>query len=252
MIFRASLCIVGQKYPDLIAFATMDLSPETPLITAYCLALILIARASFLSVGRVPFMSTFTRTCLVRLVKLVDAILLRAYWIILSSFAMYEPLIWFATKQESTFADRFVRMSPALDPSKHDDPSVKRVLGSGIASSTCISTGGSSSFGLSAMKSARIWLRMDVLGLLLEACTSVSTSFSIELLFISGAYKVRLTKQTCICWDSLSISKTALMASLAAHRYTISSSLGLGAVTIGSSIMHCFKSWNALSASGVH
>ncbi|GKA96852.1 hypothetical protein Tco_0818947, partial [Tanacetum coccineum] len=56
-------------------------------------------------------------------------------------------------------------MSPASDPSKHDDPSVNRVYGSWITSSTCTSMGGPSSSGLSTMKSARIWPRMDVLGL---------------------------------------------------------------------------------------
>ncbi|GKB60989.1 hypothetical protein Tco_0917175 [Tanacetum coccineum] len=61
---------------------------------------------------------------------------------------------------------------------------------------------------------------------LLEACTMVITSFSIEL--------------------------TALTASLAKQRYIINSSLGLCTVTIGSSAMHCFISWNAFSASGIH
>ncbi|GJV93550.1 hypothetical protein Tco_1541363, partial [Tanacetum coccineum] len=57
---------------------------------------------------------------------------------------------------------------PAPDPSRHDDPSVNRVYGSGAASSTCISTSGLSSSGLSAMKSARTWPWMDVLGLCFE------------------------------------------------------------------------------------
>ncbi|GKB74176.1 hypothetical protein Tco_0935588 [Tanacetum coccineum] len=56
-------------------------------------------------------------------------------------------------------------MSPAPNPSRHDDPSVNRVHGSGIASSTCIPMGGPSSSGLSAMTSAKTWPRMDVLGL---------------------------------------------------------------------------------------
>ncbi|GKF57398.1 hypothetical protein Tco_0170935, partial [Tanacetum coccineum] len=53
-------------------------------------------------------------------------------------------------------------MSSAPDPSGHEDPSIKRVYGSGVSSSTGIPVGGSSLSGLSAMKSARIWPRMDV------------------------------------------------------------------------------------------
>ncbi|GJY08552.1 hypothetical protein Tco_0375606 [Tanacetum coccineum] len=61
--------------------------------------------------------------------------------------------------------NRFVRMSPALEPSKREDPSVKRVNGYGISSSVVIHVGGVFSSGLSAMKSAKIWPRMDVLGM---------------------------------------------------------------------------------------
>ncbi|GKA56121.1 hypothetical protein Tco_0755193 [Tanacetum coccineum] len=136
--------ITSGEYPDLIAFATTDLGPEcmlqdpswislttysacsglthrshgskndfrykTPPITAYCLYLIFMARAFFVSAGSVPS----------------------------------------------------VRMSSAPDPSRHEDPSIKRVYGSGVSSSTGIPVGGSSSSGLSTMKSARIWPRMDV------------------------------------------------------------------------------------------
>ncbi|GJY72846.1 hypothetical protein Tco_0477277, partial [Tanacetum coccineum] len=54
-----------------------------------------------------------------------------------------------------------VRMSPAPDPSRHDDPSVNRVYDFGIASSAGASIGGPSSSGLLAIKSAKIWPRID-------------------------------------------------------------------------------------------
>ncbi|GKE02364.1 hypothetical protein Tco_1390347 [Tanacetum coccineum] len=87
---------------------------------------------------------------------------------------------------------RFVRMSLAPDFFRHDDPSMNRVRGSGIASSTCVSRGGPSTSGLSEMKSAKTWTRMDVLVMtaiecawkylliLLKACTRASTNFSME------------------------------------------------------------------------
>ncbi|GKC24729.1 hypothetical protein Tco_1026879 [Tanacetum coccineum] len=56
-------------------------------------------------------------------------------------------------------------MSPAHGPSKHEDPSVKRVHGSRTSSSGGISVGRASLSGLSAMKYDKIWLRIDVLGL---------------------------------------------------------------------------------------
>ncbi|GKB89441.1 hypothetical protein Tco_0961713 [Tanacetum coccineum] len=59
----------------------------------------------------------------------------------------------------------FMRMSPAPEHSKHEDPSVKRVHGSRISSSIGILVGGVSLSGLSTMKSANIWPWMDVLGL---------------------------------------------------------------------------------------
>nr|GEY24856.1 hypothetical protein [Tanacetum cinerariifolium] len=59
---------------------------------------------------------------------------------------------------------RFARMSPAPDPSMHDDPSVNRVYGSGVASLTFISTSEPYLSGLLAMKSAKTWSRIDVLG----------------------------------------------------------------------------------------
>nr|GEU71560.1 polygalacturonase-like [Tanacetum cinerariifolium] len=87
----------------------------------------------------------------------------------------------------------FVRMSPTPDPSKHEDPSVKRVHGSRISSSIGIPVGEASSSSLSAMKPAKIWPRMNVLGI------------------------ARLTKLFDICCGSLSVNKTALIASLAAQ-----------------------------------
>ncbi|GJZ69897.1 hypothetical protein Tco_0633447 [Tanacetum coccineum] len=56
-------------------------------------------------------------------------------------------------------------MSPTHGPSKREDPSVKIVHGSGTSSSAGISVGGASSSGLSVIKYAKIWLRIDVLGL---------------------------------------------------------------------------------------
>nr|GEV57577.1 hypothetical protein [Tanacetum cinerariifolium] len=58
-----------------------------------------------------------------------------------------------------------VRISPAPDPSRHDDPFVKGVYGSRTIFSTCIYMGGPSLSGLSTMKSVRTWPRMDVIGL---------------------------------------------------------------------------------------
>ncbi|GKA07166.1 hypothetical protein Tco_0686390 [Tanacetum coccineum] len=57
---------------------------------------------------------------------------------------------------------------------------------------------------------------------------------------ISGPRRARLTKYTGICLPSLSVIKTALMASLAAAKYIINSSFSLGAVSIGSSAMRFF------------
>ncbi|GJW38427.1 hypothetical protein Tco_0064272, partial [Tanacetum coccineum] len=62
-----------------------------------------------------------------------------SYWIMLYSLAMYDPLIWFATRRELTFADRLVRISPSLDLFKHEDPSVNKVYGFGMSSSTSMS-----------------------------------------------------------------------------------------------------------------
>ncbi|GJY46892.1 hypothetical protein Tco_0435955 [Tanacetum coccineum] len=99
-------------------------------------------------------------------------------------------------------------MNPAPDPSKHDDPSVNRIHGFGVTSLACASVDGPSSYGLSAVKSAKTWPRIDVLGLicligwsvttttgyawkyhlnLLVACTSAKTSFSIELTALNAS-----------------------------------------------------------------
>ncbi|GJX50690.1 hypothetical protein Tco_0277535 [Tanacetum coccineum] len=141
---------------------------------AYCLDLILMARAFFASASSVPSVR---------------------YWIMLCSFAMYDLLIGFATKWELTFNSRFftpicsairgpatrasyyaslldasnsdinayvnsipsgfVRMSPAPDTSRHEDQSMKRIYGSGISSSAGVSVGGLSSFGLLAIQFAK-------------------------------------------------------------------------------------------------
>ncbi|GJY99342.1 hypothetical protein Tco_0516772 [Tanacetum coccineum] len=57
--------------------------------------------------------------------------------------------------QVNFIPSEFVRMNPTPDSSRHDDPSVNRVYGFGIASLTYVSVGGPSSFSLSAMKSAK-------------------------------------------------------------------------------------------------
>ncbi|GKC68910.1 hypothetical protein Tco_1114793 [Tanacetum coccineum] len=99
-------------------------------------------------------------------------------------------------------------MGPAPDPSRHDDQSVNRFHSSGIASSAGASIGGPSSSGLPAIKSAKIWPRIDDL------------------------------------FDGL-------VRDYHHWRYIISSSLGFGAVSIGSSAIHFFIFWNALFAFGV-
>ncbi|GKB76403.1 hypothetical protein Tco_0943298 [Tanacetum coccineum] len=88
------------------------------------------------------------------------------YGIMLCTLSMYDPLIWFATRQALTFADRFftlifsairlVRINPTLNPSKHEDPSVNKVHGYGISSSTDMSMTGKSSSGFYAIKYAKI------------------------------------------------------------------------------------------------
>ncbi|GJY46888.1 hypothetical protein Tco_0435951 [Tanacetum coccineum] len=55
-------------------------------------------------------------------------------------------------------------MNPTPDPSKHDDPSVNRIHGFGVTCLACASVDGPSSYGLSAIKSAKTWPRIDVLG----------------------------------------------------------------------------------------
>ncbi|GKA20472.1 hypothetical protein Tco_0700461 [Tanacetum coccineum] len=177
--------------PDLIAFATTGLGLEcmlTPRITAYCLALILMVRAFFASAGSVSSVrysnngviheyhsssttarispslidfsfKTSTKTCLVKWAKLVDAILLSASAFLFSLLDFARPFVLLSVNSTPS---GFVRMSPALDPFRHEDPSVKRIHGFGISSSVGVSVDGSSSSGSSEIKSAKIWPRMDV------------------------------------------------------------------------------------------
>ncbi|GKC77915.1 hypothetical protein Tco_1128689 [Tanacetum coccineum] len=143
---------------------------RTPHITAYCLALILMALTFFAFAGS------------------------------------------FATRRESTFAVKFCTpicsaiRKPAIKASysaslldasnstlnAHEDPSIKRVHGSGTSSSAVVYVDGSSSSGRSVMKSAKIWPQMDVRGLYLISNTpSSKVHFSILPAF-SGRAKICL------------------------------------------------------------
>ncbi|GJT78803.1 hypothetical protein Tco_1045528 [Tanacetum coccineum] len=84
-----------------------------------------------------------------------------------------------------------VRISPAPDPSRHDDPSVNRIYGSEVTSSVGVSTGGSSSFGHD---------RICLMGWSVITTTGCAWKYRLSLLI------------------SLSASKTALTASLAAQK----------------------------------
>nr|GEV04280.1 hypothetical protein [Tanacetum cinerariifolium] len=78
------------------------------------------------------------------------------------------PLVRYSTSgviQVNSIPSGFMRMSLTPDHSKHEDPSMKRVYGSRISSSIGIHASGASSSGLSAIKSIKIWMQMDVLGL---------------------------------------------------------------------------------------
>nr|GEZ47555.1 reverse transcriptase domain-containing protein [Tanacetum cinerariifolium] len=207
-------CQVHRMYPGLIAFATTDFvrecmlqDPSTPLIMAYFLALILIVCPLFVFADRVPsvrwtklveaillsasaFLFSLCGTCSIEnfLKPLMNVFVFSRYWIMLYSFAMasYSTSLLDALNlnlkakvNSTTFG--FVRMSHAPDHSKHDDPSVNRVHGSRNASSTCISTGIPSLFGLSAMKSARNWSRMDVFGL-----TALTASLAAQRKHLKG------------------------------------------------------------------
>ncbi|GJS75348.1 hypothetical protein Tco_0725229 [Tanacetum coccineum] len=59
----------------------------------------------------------------------------------------------------------FVNISPALESSTQDDPSVNKVYGSGSSSGSVMSSSGDSSSGRSIMKSANIFPLIAVLGL---------------------------------------------------------------------------------------
>nr|GEW81903.1 hypothetical protein [Tanacetum cinerariifolium] len=80
----------------------------------------------------------------------------------LCSLAMYDMLIWFATRHESTVA--------------------ARVYDSITSSSTGIHVAGGSSSGLSAMKSPRIWPQIDILGL-----TALIASLATDRYIISSS-----------------------------------------------------------------
>ncbi|GJT89272.1 hypothetical protein Tco_1070989 [Tanacetum coccineum] len=115
-----------------------------------------------------------------------------------------------------------------------------------------------SSYGLFAMKSARTWPRIDVIGQLLISCSPSSTVHFAILREFSGLDKICLIDwsmmNTIECaWKYLlnllvacnnasikfSIQLTALIASLVTDRYMIRSSFGLGAVNMGSSASKC-------------
>ncbi|GJU15101.1 hypothetical protein Tco_1143067 [Tanacetum coccineum] len=124
----------------------------------------------------------------------------------------------------------FVNISPAPEPSIQDDPSVNKVHGSSNSSGSAMSLSRNSSSSRSMIKSANIY------------------PLSMSLL-TSGPRRARLTKYTRNCLPPLSVIKTALIASLAAAKYMISSSFSFGAVSIGSSAMSFFICLKATSAS---
>ncbi|GKC88351.1 hypothetical protein Tco_1149000 [Tanacetum coccineum] len=194
--------------------------------------ILLLRQRGFLSLQSI-FFNTSTKTCLVRWAKLVDAILLSVsafLFSLLDTFLMENFLkLLISVLAFSSPATRasysaslldvsnsnlkayvnfipfgFVRMILAPGPSKHEDPSVKRVYGSGISSSTVDIN------------------RSKLKGPLRHSSGDLrSTSLC-----------ARLTKYIGTCCESLSVNKTALIASLAAHKYMIISSFGLGAVSI--------------------
>ncbi|GJX38765.1 gypsy type transposase [Tanacetum coccineum] len=158
---------------------------------AYCLALVLMARAFFASTGSVPsvrysnngviheypsssttariFLSsidfsfrTITMTCLVKWAKLVDAILLRtsAFFFLLLGTCLIENflkllisvLAFSRPAIKASYSDSLLDASN-LNLNAHEDPSVKRIHGSRISSYVAIFVDGSSSSGRSAIKS---------------------------------------------------------------------------------------------------
>ncbi|GJW27369.1 hypothetical protein Tco_0041180 [Tanacetum coccineum] len=157
---------------------------------------------------------TSTMTCLVKWAKLVDAIFLSTPAFLFSllgigsCFALlqvfpidlvcHQTRVYFCCQVNST-PSGFVRMSPAPNPSRHEDSSVKRIHGSRISSYVVVFVDGSFSSGRSTIKSAKIW------------------SWSRQYLFDW------LIRDNCaakeIDWHFLRVSfRYALIASLAAQR----------------------------------
>nr|GEW73708.1 hypothetical protein [Tanacetum cinerariifolium] len=221
-----------------------DMRYKTPPIMPYCLDFIFMARAFLTSAGSVPSVSTSTNTCFLKWMKLVDTILLRASAFLFSILGtcsienFLNPLMSaFAFSslaiRASNFASMldelntnlkacvnstpygFVRMSLAPDPFRHDDPSVNRVHGSGIASSTCISMGGPSSSGLSAMTSAKTWPRIDVLSLWDKICltgwsvmTAIGCAWKYLLNLLKACTKYDRTDRFSGCAEEHSFFRT--------------------------------------------
>ncbi|GJR30443.1 hypothetical protein Tco_1106675 [Tanacetum coccineum] len=104
----------------------------------------------------------------------------------------------------------FVGIRPVPEPSTQDEPSVNKVHGSGSTSGSAMSSSGDSSSGRSIIKSTNIWPLI---------------AGYIDSGLVQFAYKY-----TGICLPSLSVIKTALIASFAAAKYMINSSRSLGAV----------------------
>ncbi|GJV04576.1 hypothetical protein Tco_1338145 [Tanacetum coccineum] len=154
-----------------------------------------------------------TNTYLLKCAKLIDAIFLNASAFLFSLLGTC--LIENALKLlVNSIPSGLVSISPVLESSVQEDPSVNKIHGSGSSSASSIRVFGESSSGRSTMKSANIYPLTDNLA-------------------------------------SLSVIMTALTVSFAAARYTMSSSFSIGVTNMGSSAMSCFICLNASSASAV-
>nr|GEV54286.1 hypothetical protein [Tanacetum cinerariifolium] len=173
-----------------------DLQYKTPLFKAYCLDFILTARTFFVSAGSVAS------------VRYSSSGVIQEYpsSSTMAKISLFSTDFCFSTST-TTCLVRLVRISPAPDPSRHDDPSMNRVHGSRIASSTCVSMGGPSSSGLLVMKSARTLPQIDVLGL---RCFAIDLGTPVMSAGYSGWIATLIPASRALGGDPAKISATIL------------------------------------------
>ncbi|GKD38190.1 hypothetical protein Tco_1258397 [Tanacetum coccineum] len=106
------------------------------------------------------FFSSSGRISSARWGKLMDVILLSASAFLFSPLALNLNLRAYVNSTPSGF----VSISPAPEPSTHDDSSMNNIHGSGSYSLSSIGASSGSSSGRSTMKTARICPLTDVLG----------------------------------------------------------------------------------------